>query len=157
MGQIITSPDIWNIKETGGDGVFLAGGISNCPDWQAGVQQKIADATDLAVINPRRTNWDMSAGDSASYEQITWEYVHLRASKYTFFWFPKETDGPITLFELGSALERDTKVFVGCHPEYNRKLDIHAQVMLRQPDTLVLEDLDVLTHMFIKRIQAGTA
>lgn len=148
---IITSPAVWNIKDTGGEAVFLAGGISNCPDWQSGIAEKISAQTDLTVINPRRLGWDMNAADSESRKQITWEYVHLRQCRYTLFWFPKETDGPITLFELGSALERETKLTIGCHPDYNRLLDVETQVALRRSDLSVVQDLEAMVERFIEQ------
>ncbi|MGE3809463.1 MAG: hypothetical protein AB7K24_32770 [Gemmataceae bacterium] len=46
------------------------------------------------------------------------------------FWFPCETLCPITLFELGKWVATDKKLFIGHHPEYQRKNDIRIQVGL---------------------------
>ncbi len=41
-----------------GDGpsLFLAGGITGCPDWQRQLRDKLAD-TPLTLLNPRRANF----------------------------------------------------------------------------------------------------
>lgn len=155
MGRILVSPNLVDDLQSTRS-VFLAGGISNCPDWQGPAAEKISAETDLLVINPRRNGWNMDDDETESVKQITWEYVHLRFSEYTLFWFPKETVCPITLFELGSALERKTHVMIGVHPEYSRKLDIYTQVQLRDPKNVVVDDLNLLVHLFIERIKAGT-
>lgn len=109
--------------------LFVAGGISNCPDWQSTFAEKIQEnyPKNLLVYNPRRNVFDVS-NPTAAAAQIKWEYVALHYSKMVAFWFPKETLCPITLFELGSILYRSKKVFVGCHPDYARKMDIVEQL-----------------------------
>jgi hypothetical protein len=66
-------------------------------------------------------------------EQITWEYHCIHHCKYILFWFAKETLAPITLFELGSALNTHdhSKIFIGIDPEYKRKNDVIIQTKLR--------------------------
>ena len=56
--------------------VFLAGGITDCPDWQAEMVEMLSD-TDLTLFNPRRA--DFPIGDPlAAQKQIKWEHDHLR-------------------------------------------------------------------------------
>ena len=80
--------------------LFLAGGITGCPDWQMKMCELLCNQ-DLVVMNPRRKNFDVSEAD-ASRHQIEWEHTHLRMADAVLFWFPCETLCPIVLFELGA-------------------------------------------------------
>src|SRR5437868_6025694 len=85
-----------------GPAVFLAGGITGCPDWQADVIKMLAD-TNLTLLSPRRRRYPMlNPEDAAAEEQITWEFRHLRLASAIVFWFPCETLCPIALYELGA-------------------------------------------------------
>lgn len=117
--------------------IFLAGGISDCHDWQIEVAQWFKD-TDFLVINPRRK--DFTICDST--EQIVWEHTRLRQADMILFWFPCETVCPITLFELGIWAGREKPIFVGCHPDYSRRFDVRLQMSLENIDVYVgLENL----------------
>lgn len=114
--------------------IFLGGGISNCPDWQTNTIKTLFSeigSKPFTVVNPRRNAFDISKKEESSI-QIVWEYNYLRLCNINFFWFPKETLCPITLFELGAALERrrnssHLKLVVGVEPEYARRFDIEMQ------------------------------
>jgi hypothetical protein len=113
--------------------VFIAGGISNCPDWQSEICSMIrTDKFD--VVNPRRETEFDRTGATAE-QQITWEHNALLLVDDYIFWFPQETLCPITLFELGTVLERlrhETGKFilVGWHPGYQRGFDLQVQIEL---------------------------
>lgn len=109
--------------------IFLAGGISNCPDWQKDVANALKDY-EITVFNPRRTNFPISIAEE-SQQQIKWEYQRLRQADFIVFWFSHATLNPITLFEYGSALERNQKLIVGVHPKYKRKQDVEIQTNLK--------------------------
>lgn len=138
MGTLITSPE--ESKSTQGT-LFLAGGISNCPDWQKPTAYLLVRHSNLIVFNPRRTGWNMEDSDAESEKQILWEHEHLKRSEKILFWFPKETLCPITLLEFGKYLMSDKELIVGCHPEYQRKLDVEVQGRLERPDMKVWDDL----------------
>lgn len=144
MGQIITSPSAGPAKVP--LGVFLAGGISDCPDWQKAVAERLATNTDATVFNPRRADFDMSAYEDLSRAQIRWEYVALRLSPVNLFWFPEETLCPITLLELGSAMHRlrPGALMVGTHPNYSRRFDVIEQMTLEGHQGMVFDSLDEL-------------
>lgn len=149
MGTILTSPAA--LRPNVNRSIFLAGGISNCYDWQEGVAVKIASAVEDAVIyNPRRDNFDMSAYEEVSRQQIIWEYHALRLSSVNLFWFPSETLCPITLLEYGSAMERLSPgaLMCGTHPDYSRRFDVKMQNELRH-NTHVFDDLDQLVEQTI--------
>lgn len=152
MGKIITAPEMLDISDINKHKVFLAGGISNCPDWQEPVAKRIADETNLLVINPRRNNWNMDSQAAESIEQIHWENFYLNMSQHILFWFPEETLCPITLFELGAALQGNADVRIGTHPGYKRKLDVSVQANLARPGTHIYSKLDTLVSDFINDI-----
>ena len=128
--------------------LFLAGGISGCPDWQSEMVKLLED-TDLIIYNPRRDDFDTS-NLSLSEQQIEWEYKHLNRSHWISFWFPCETLCPITLYELGvwaNCTNTNTyDVFVGCHPDYARKFDVVKQLSLMNPRIEVVFSLEELAN-----------
>mgnify|MGYP003332922469 FL=1 len=115
--------------------VFIAGGISNCPDWQSEIIS-VMNTEKFDVVNPRRnTGFDHTGAIAEA--QITWEYTALARVDSCIFWFPKETLCPITLFELGKMLTRakyhDLQLAIGWHPEYQRAFDLSVQINLSDP------------------------
>src|SRR3989344_3487307 len=120
--------------------LFLAGGISNCYDWQKDLVQLLKDE-EIVLLNPRRINFPMNDKNAAP-EQIEWEHRHLRRAKAVSFWFPKETVCPITLYELGVQMMKNKPLFIGVHPEYERKLDVEIQTRLERPEIEIAYDLN---------------
>lgn len=140
--------------------LFMAGGISNTPDWQSQIQPQLRRrCPKLVLVNPRRESFDVSNPNETEW-QINWEHRHLRACDAIMFWFPKETLCPITLYELGvwSNHVRDpsnprgpqrgshTPLIVGVEPEYARREDIIIQTQLSRPETPVVDSLDELVR-----------
>ena len=122
--------------------LFLAGGITNCPDWQQEMR-RLLEATDLELLNPRRA--DFPIGDpNAAMQQITWEHDALRAADEIQFWFPKETLCPIVLYELGAWSMMDKPIFVGIDPGYARTQDVEIQTGLVQPMVKIAWSLEEL-------------
>lgn len=149
MGSIVKSPG--DLRRQATRSVFLAGGISNCADWQEDVAIRIAAEVDNCIVyNPRRVDFDMSAYEDVSRLQINWEWHALRLSTVNLFWFPAETLCPITLLEYGSAMERlrEGALMCGTHPDYKRRFDVVEQTRLKQMGH-VYDDLDKLTEQTI--------
>ena len=124
--------------------VFLAGGITGCPDWQKEMVDKLKDLS-ITIFNPRRKNFptdDPNAGEN----QVKWEFKHLHKATVISFWFPKETLNPITLFELGSWLVSDKKIFIGIHPDYEKKSTIFVQIKLVRPEVEIVSSLEDLAE-----------
>jgi len=123
-----------------GNNLFLAGSITGTQDWQKEMAFKKYNVYNINVslidrfnvFNPRRVNFDAS-NPAVEQEQITWEYHCIHQCKYILFWFAPETLAPITLFELGSALNthQHEHIFIGIDPEYKRKNDVIIQTSLR--------------------------
>ena len=84
--------------------VFLAGGITNCPEWQVEVIDKLKDFSKGTLLNPRRKNFPIN-DPNASREQIEWEFNAISNCDIFSMWFCKgESDQPICMYELGRNL-----------------------------------------------------
>jgi Nucleoside 2-deoxyribosyltransferase like len=130
----VVPPTRWDGR---GRAVFLAGGISGCPDWQADATRRLG-AADVVVLNPRRPT---PPGAEEAVAQIEWEFQHLRLAHARLFWFPAESVCPIALFELGAWTRTNEPLFVGADPDYPRRLDIETQVRLARPDVSIRRQL----------------
>lgn len=116
--------------------IFLGGGITNCSNWQATLTNELNHlVVPITVFNPRRKKFDLSDPKQSDI-QIRWEHQFLRLCDVVVFYFSHETVCPITLFELGAALERNLcrnnpqKIIVYCEHNYVRKMDVGIQVQL---------------------------
>lgn len=136
--QYIEAPQSYNGQA---DSLFLAGGITGCPDWQKQMAEQLKDLP-LVLLNPRRTPFPENK--EAAGEQISWEHTYLRKATAISFWFPRETLCPITLYELGAWSMTAKKLFIGVHPEYQRKQDVQLQTALVRPDIQIVESLQEL-------------
>lgn len=133
--------------------LFLAGGISNCADWQKTVVESLGPKH-IVLLNPRRANFPMGDPEACA-AQITWEHEHLKKATMILFWFAPETICPITLFEYGKWLVSPKRLFVGCHSEYSRKEDVAIQTALERPFQKVhvgMYSLIVEVHDYLKEI-----
>ena len=119
--------------------LFLAGGIMGVGDWQQTAIELLADV-DIVAANPRRAE---PFQRSFQEDQVAWEHKHLKAAETVLFWFPPETLCPITLFELGVFTMRpDTPIFVGTHPDYQRRIDVEIQLGIARPEVVVRNTLE---------------
>ena len=139
--ELVKCPEEFKGK---GRSVFLAGGISNCSDWQSEIS-KMFEEEDLVLINPRRDDYDFD-DLRVEEEQINWEFRHLEKSDVILFWFPCETLCPITLYELGKVSNSKKKIFVGIHPEYSRRRDVEIQTSLIRPEVKIVYSLGDLAQ-----------
>ena len=159
--------------------LFLAGGITGCPPWQTQMLEMLGQVPKLVILNPRRNSYD--APDKASrqalaQQQIAWEWRALwecsNPPNAISFWFCKETVQPITLFELGRhtalieqraivkpngalSISETSTVFVGVHPEYERKLDIEVQLHFQCPHIEIVDSLELLAKQILAWATGG--
>lgn len=138
----VEAPDQYRPDPGDPPSVFLAGGISHCPDWQREAARALRD---LTVFNPRRAGFDVD-DPAASESQIAWEFHHLRAADVTLFWFPAcdpaLTVQPITLYELGAAAATPERLIaVGADPGYPRAADVRLQLGHVRPALTVHDTL----------------
>lgn len=141
--EYIEAPKTWH-RLPGQPGVFLAGGITNCPNWQIEMR-KLLGMTNYAVLNPRRANFSMGNPDAAEL-QIRWEFEHLRKADVISFWFCKETIQPIVLYELGAWSMTDKPIAIGIEPGYQREQDVRIQTALARPGIRILTTLEELAN-----------
>lgn len=145
----IEAPEREELK-AGTMGIFLAGGITDCPNWQSEIVEQLESSglTALVLFNPRREHFPI--GDpSAAREQITWEYDYLRKADAILFWFPCETICPIVLYELGAWSMSNKPIFVGIHPDYQRRQDVEIQTGLARPEIEIVYSLGELVDQVI--------
>jgi len=124
--------------------IFLAGGITGCPDWQSQLAGMLS-STDLVVMNPRRANFPIHDPNAAEH-QIMWEHQHLREASMISFWFCAETLCPIVLYELGAWSMTEKKLFVGVDPKYKRRADVEIQTRLTRPDINIVYQVEDLAE-----------
>lgn len=122
--------------------VFLAGGITGCPDWQAEAASMLA-GLDIAVLNPRREDFPMH-DPAAAEEQIRWEFRALTGADVILFWFPDSGPiaQPVALYELGRYTALRKRFVVGRDPNYVRRQDVDIQMLLAVPTMKVHDSLE---------------
>lgn len=131
-----------------GPSVFLAGGITDCPDWQDDMVERLSD-TDLVLFNPRRKNFPIDDPEAAQ-TQIEWEHHHLRAATLILFWFSAATLNPIVLYELGAWSMTTKPLAVGVEPGYARAQDVRIQTSLARPEISIVSSLRELAAATLK-------
>jgi len=153
MITVVTAPET---IPTDGFKIFLAGGITNCPNWQKELiekmeKQETGDA-EVYLFNPRRENFPID-DPNASKEQITWEFEALREADMIIFWFSKGSDNPIVLYELGMwGNSRDTLIAIGIDEGYSRKQDVEIQTMLARDDVAIVYTLDEVVKQIVETV-----
>lgn len=125
--------------------LYLSGGISDSPDWQAKLSSMI-DQTKITVVDPRRRDLDCAVLDSARLRDLAREnHRKLLECGATCIWFPEESRSPASLFELGALSAMTEKVlFVGAHRKYFRARDVEIQTGLIGRRVDVLSSLEAL-------------
>lgn len=154
MALIIEAPnEVTSLKDKKNLKLFLAGGITNCPDWQKIVIEELKDVPYLTIYNPRRANFPIDDPDAAK-EQITWEYKHLSDSDIILFWFSRGSLNPIVLYELGKyGTSSKRPIVIGLDPKYERKQDVEIQTKLARPEVKITYSLYDLIDNLIKLIE----
>ena len=149
--RVITAPEIY-IPQEHDITVFLAGGITNCPDWQSEVIKDLNVDNhylkSLVIFNPRRENFPI--GDkSAAYAQIEWEYQMLeKCDVFSMYFSSGESDQPICMYELGRNILRmqmrfpadwQERIIITVEGEYRRKHDVLIQTELATQNKIVVD------------------
>lgn len=142
MSQIITAPDK---SEAEFVSVFLAGGITNCENWQDKVIKEL-EFEDVTIFNPRQIAFDIT-DKIATVKQITWEYERLeKMDIFSIYFCGGESDQPICMYELGRNILRmqnrfpndwQRRIVVSVESDYKRKEDVLVQLELCAPRLFV--------------------
>ncbi|MBQ2856480.1 MAG: nucleoside 2-deoxyribosyltransferase domain-containing protein [Bacteroidaceae bacterium] len=145
--KVITAPEKYTVKDTD-ILVFLAGGITGCPDWQQEVIKYLQefDASpeecsldDLVIFNPRREDFPINDPSAAS-TQISWEFQWLeRADIFSMYFANSTSDQPICMYELGRNIARmqmrfptewSHRIVISLEKGYKRENDVMIQTRL---------------------------
>ncbi len=138
--------EVYSVENNENVKLFLAGGISNCPDWQAVLIDDIKAIPNLTVYNPRRKNFPIGDPNAAE-QQITWEFNHLRDADVVIFWFSKGSLNPIVLYELGMwGNSNNRPMIVGIDEGYERKQDVEIQTRLSRPEVPIVYSLEEMSE-----------
>lgn len=125
--------------------VFLAGGITDCADWQSTVVSSFEADKDfkdknIILYNPRRENWNMSMNSKTEAQrQIEWEFKRLeKMDIFSMYFAASQTSvGPICLYELGRYVCRmqmrfpqdwQLRIIVDIESGYLRENDVLEQL-----------------------------
>jgi len=111
--KVITAVEQYQ-RQPGDIVCFLAGGISNCAEWQKetiSFLERFKVMDHLVIFNPRRENFPI--GDpNASKEQIKWEFEWLeKCDIFSMYFCAGPSDQPICMYELGRNIVRMQQKF----------------------------------------------
>lgn len=126
--------------------VFLAGGITNCSNWQEDIINRLRESlyadrlsSGLIVYNPRRENFPID-NPNAAYEQIEWEYNQLsNMDIFSMYFCEGDSDQPICMYELGRYIAKmqssfpidwERRIIISVEQGYKRKQDVLVQTSL---------------------------
>lgn len=133
--------------------VFFAGSIEmgNAIDWQSALT-KVLSGYDIAVLNPRRDDWDSSWEQTIENdqfrEQVEWELEHLELADVIVLYFSPETKAPISLLELGLHAN-DDKLIVYCPEGFWRKGNV--DIVCNQYNVTQCDNWDDVVEELAKR------
>lgn len=136
--KIITAPEEYQLRSDE-ISVFLAGGITNCWNWQQSVLTQLSSSsylTDrLVVFNPRQDNFPID-DPNASRSQIEWEFKYLNQSNiFSMYFTSGQSTQPICMYELGRYLEVNKLI----HPS-NSIISVESGYV-RENDVIIQSEL----------------
>ena len=112
--KILQSPEEYIFKEKEDKIlIFLAGGITNCSNWQDSLIWHIKNYNhsidpdsdesigDILIYNPRRDDWNSAWSHQQIREQIEWEQEKLEEADLIIMNILDDSKSPISLLELG--------------------------------------------------------
>ena len=144
MSQVIIAPSIEKPIYTS---VFLAGGITNCKEWQKAVIEEL-EFEDISFFNPRQEHFDVS-DKNASYKQILWEFERLeKMDIFSMYYCNDNSDQPICMYELGRNIVRmqnrfpsdwEKRIVISVEDGYRRKADVLIQTELATQNKVFVE------------------
>jgi len=104
--------------------LFLSGSIDRdtAVDWRLRLTTQVLDLP-VTVINPHRSDWDSTWREEPDFpqfrEQTQWELSMLAKADIAAIYFAPGTPAAVTLFELGSCLQKGSEgVVVFCPDSY---------------------------------------
>ena len=144
MSQIIIAPSVEKPIYTS---VFLAGGITNCKEWQKKVIEEL-EFEDISIFNPRQEHFDISDKNNA-YKQISWEFERLEQMDIFSMYFCNDNSmQPICMYELGRNILRmqnrfpfdwEKRIVISVEDGYERVKDVLIQTELATKGRIFIE------------------
>jgi hypothetical protein len=135
MAQLIIAPSIEKPIFTS---VFLAGGITNCKEWQKEVIEEL-EFDEITIYNPRQEHFDIT-DKNVSFNQIVWEFERLEQMDiFSMYFCNDNSDQPICMYELGRNVVRmqnrfpndwEKRIVISVEDGYKRKQDVIIQMEL---------------------------
>lgn len=147
----IRSPERYRVTQR--PSLFLAGGITGCPDWQRSAERLLRNSPGI-LLNPRREQWPDCPEDDLERTQVQWEHEYLMSADAHAFFFPPDTFCPITLFELGKILIRQKPLFVAIDPGYKKRKNVVIQLSIVRPEVKIVPNIDLMARQVQKWIHA---
>lgn len=146
--KVITAPELY-VPQDDHISCFLAGGITNCLDWQSEVIKQLYGFTlgsfEPVIFNPRRENFPIE-DKSAAVQQIEWEYRLLeRCDIFSMYFSSGDSDQPICMYELGRNILRmqmrypadwQDRIVISVEDDYRRRQDVLIQTGLATQDQI---------------------
>lgn len=152
--KVIEAPNKYE-RKPGDVCIFLAGGITNCPNWQQAVIDGIHDFYDddfgseeyneTIIFNPRRENFPINI-EGESERQIKWEFDALeKCDIFSMYFCDANSDQPICMYELGRnicrmqerfPLDWNKRIIITSERGYKRFKDVVIQTSLATEDIL---------------------
>jgi hypothetical protein len=128
---VVTVPEEITESHLANISMFLGGSIEQgkAENWQERVINSLQDLRSFVILNPRRKNWDSSWDNDPTNpqfrEQVEWELLGQEEADILLYYFAANTMSPITLLELGLAINTYNnrnyrKIIVYVDPEYQR-------------------------------------
>ena len=163
--KVITAPNEYKLQD-GEISVFLAGGITNCPEWQKDIITRLEGLSteNLVVFNPRRDNFPID-DPTAAYKQIDWEFRQLeKVDIFSMYFSSGISDQPICMYELGRNIVKiqmrfpkdwENRIIVSVEDGYKRKQDVLIQSDLACGKKLIVNSQineDILKDYHAERI-----
>ena len=138
--RVVTGPEPYTIQD-GEISVFLAGGITNCPNWQKDIIDYFKDCKlPIVILNPRRDEFPIN-DEMETITQIAWEFNALeKCDIFSMYFAESESDQPICMYELGRNIVRMQQRFLP--HDYWRRIVISVEDgYKRQKDVMVQTEL----------------
>lgn len=141
---------------SGSKRIFLAGSIDmgEAENWQEELEGFLKECSEnnnkkITVYNARRDDWDSSweqdIENTQFFEQVSWELDNIEKADLTIIHFSKDSKAPITLLELGKAVESGKPTLVFCPEGYHRKGNV--DIVCYRKDVPVASTLDEFKQM----------
>jgi len=152
MKEIQAPNDITKVALSNSPTIFLAGGITDCIDWQTQVITMLRPY-DVIVFNPRRANFPIH-NPNAAREQIEWEFKAIANADIFSMWFEGgQSDQPICMYEYGRNLALNpNRIVVGVNPNYKRAKDVYIQTELACKGIKISNSLEEHVKMILKKL-----